>query len=247
MTCSLPLRVVDQLHQGRQRNTKGRIQLRLDVHLVNGGALADGYTEAGLAVGDERDARLGAAARDREGPGDARHLGVHQRRLGDAGVSGHRLKLHPLLDGGYALGGDGSLDGPRTPAQGDDPQVAELPVDGRKGVRDLSAFDGDGPGLPQRVLPREGEGRVRAVQGEGVVDALPLVQGGRTPEPQPAALRPAEGADADVKGGGRSERDGGPVAGDRRRESDGGRDCQEALRGLAFAGTSGSRPRCRFR
>ena len=75
-------------------------------------------------------------------------------------------------------------------------------------------FDGDGPGLPQRVLPREGEGRVRAVQGEGVVDALPLVQGGRTPEPQPRALRPAEGADADVKGGGRSERDGCPVAGD---------------------------------
>ena len=189
-------------------------------------------------------------------------------------MSGHRLKLDRLQGAGYALGGDGSLDGPRTPAQGDDPQVAELPVDGRKGVRDLSAFDGDGPGLPQRVLPREGEGRVRAVQGEGVVDALPLVQGGRSPEPQPRALRPAEGADADFKGGGRSERDGGPVAGDgesldeepppfdrlrhlevdlvpprlvvvgkgrlgdgdRRRQSDGGRDCQEALRGLALPG-----------
>ena len=37
------------------------------------------------------------------------------------------------------------------------------------------------------------------MQGEGVVDVLPLSQAGRTPEAQPRALRPAEGPDADVQ------------------------------------------------
>ena len=88
------------------------------------------------------------------------------------------------------------------------------PSTDRKGVRDLLVFDRKGSRLPQRVLPRDGEGRRRSVEGERVVDALPLRQGGRPPEAQPCAFRTAVGPHPDVQGGCGAECDGGAVAGD---------------------------------
>ncbi len=199
-----PGRVVGQLRQRGHRYSEARLQAHVHGHGVNR-----------LAVGNERDARLRRAGRCGHRPRDGRHLGVHQRRLGDAGVSGHRLKLYRLLDADLALGLglDDAAHGSRRPAQGSHAKVAKLALDFGKRVRDLAALDGDGPGLLQLVLPGEGQGRRGAVQGEGVVDALPLIQAGRPPEPQGTALRAAEGTHPKVQGGGGPQGHGGPVAG----------------------------------
>ena len=94
------------------------------------------------------------------------------------------------------------------------PQVAELAQGGGERVRDLLGFDGQRPGLAEGVLPRDGEGRRRAVEGEGVAGALPLGQRCRAPEAQPAPLRAAEGPHPDIQGGGGPQGDGGAVPGD---------------------------------
>ena len=92
-----PLRVVGELRQRGHRDAKARLKAHVHAHVVN--RLAGGHREpeAGLAVGDEGHACTRRAGGCRDRPRDGRHLGVHQRRLGDAGVSGHRLKLDRVL------------------------------------------------------------------------------------------------------------------------------------------------------
>ena len=214
VTCSTRLRVVGELRQRRDGDAEARLKAHVQGHGVNRLTIPNGKPEAGLAARDEGDAGVRRAGGGGDGTRDCRTLGVHRRRLGDALVPGHRLKLHRVLGVRDALGLDDAADRSRRPAQGGHAKVAQLPVDLRQRVWDLLVFDGELPGLAEGVLPRDGEGRRRAVEGEGVVGALPLGQRCRAPEAQPAPLRAAEGPHPDVQGGGGPQGDGGAVAGD---------------------------------
>ena len=59
----------------------------------------------------------------------------------------------------------GSPDGSRRPDKRSEPDVAQLTLDGEERVRDLLVIKGQGPGLAEAVLPRDGDGRNLAVQG----------------------------------------------------------------------------------
>ena len=176
-----PLRVVGELRQRGNGDAEACLQAHVQGHGVNRLARADAELEARLAVGDEGDAGLRRAGRCGDRPRDCRHLGVHLGRLGDVLVPGHRLKADRLLDDGGALGLDDAADRSRRPAQGRHAKIAKLPVHDWQGEGKLCFLEGQRPGLAEGVLPGDGEGRRRSVEGEGVVDALPLGQGCRAP------------------------------------------------------------------
>ena len=70
----------------------------------------------------------------------------------DALVSGHRLKLDGLLDGGGALGFDDAADRSGRPAQGGHAKVAQFPLPDRQGEGKLCFLEGQRPGLAEGVL-----------------------------------------------------------------------------------------------
>ena len=148
VTCSTRAGWWVKPRQRGHRNAKSRFQACADGQVVDGLARSDGKPEAGLAARDERDARVRPADADVDGPRDGGNCRVHQRRLGDAGVPGHRLKLDGLQGAGDALRLDDASDLSGRPAQGSHTQVAQLPLHNRQGVRDLSASTVTAPACP---------------------------------------------------------------------------------------------------
>ena len=66
----------------------------------------------------------------RDGPRYGCDVRIHQRHRHHGLVPGHRRKVNQFVDGVLAPGLDDSVHVARRPAEGDEPQVAQLSLDG---------------------------------------------------------------------------------------------------------------------